>query len=108
MKDPLDKKKDLRVVIGQPVPKPPPDKVKAKAKPPKAKQLKKGEKPPRKIIWEGMPPPPPERTADFLRKHYEKLEYGETLLSDMNKGVLSEIEVIPVIIDEIIYPPEVP
>jgi hypothetical protein len=55
-----------------------------------------------------MPPPPPERTADFLRKHYEKLEYGETLLSDMSKGVLSEIEVIPVIIDEIIYPPEVP
>jgi len=37
LKDPLDKKKDLRVVIGQPVPKPPPDKTKAKAKPPKAK-----------------------------------------------------------------------
>ncbi|KAL4481373.1 hypothetical protein ABPG72_010526 [Tetrahymena utriculariae] len=107
-KDPLDKKKDLRVVIGQPVPKPPPEKGKPKPKPPKKKQLKKGEKPPRKIIWAGMPPPPPSRTADLLQKHYEKLEYGEQLLSDLNKGVLSDIDVIPVVIDEIIYPPELP
>lgn len=55
-----------------------------------------------------MPPPPPDRTADFLKTHYEKLEYGEQLLSNLSKGVMSDVDVIPVVIDEIIYPPELP
>jgi hypothetical protein len=34
------------------------------------------------------------------------LEFGEKSLTDINRGTLSDIEVLPVIIEEIIYPPE--
>ena len=36
------------------------------------------------------------------------LDYGDKRLSDLDKGVMSDIEVIPVIIAEILYPHEVP
>ena len=55
-----------------------------------------------------MPPPPTLRTADYLQKATEKLDYGETILGDLSKGVMSDIPVIPTIIEEVIYPPKIP
>ncbi|KRW99650.1 hypothetical protein PPERSA_03451 [Pseudocohnilembus persalinus] len=112
--DPLSKpkkKKQLpkkeRVVIGDKLPLPPEDKTKAqKPKPPKKKQLKKGEKPPRKIIFGGFPGEDPGLQYDHLKNMHDDMVYGEKQLGDINRGTMSKIDVLPVIIDEILYPPE--
>jgi hypothetical protein len=67
------------VVIGDPIPDPPKEKgAQQKAKPPKAKSaLKKGEKPPRPIIYAGYPPPPPKLGYDHLENLNTQLVYGE-------------------------------
>lgn len=70
--------------------------------------MKRGEKPPKKIIFAGYPPPPPLLTYNYLEKLNNELTFGEKNLTEIERGNMSDIDVIPVIIEEIIYPPEVP
>lgn len=99
-----------KVVIGDQLPDKPKEKnAQQKAKAPKAKnQLKRGEKPPKKIIFAGYPPPPSKMTYNYLEELNHELTFGDKNLTEVERGSMSDIDVIPVIVEEIIYPPEVP
>lgn len=45
---------------------------------------------------------------DYLEKLNNELTYGEKLLGTTSRGTMSEIDVLPLLLQEILYPPKTP
>lgn len=45
---------------------------------------------------------------DYLENLNNELTYGEKLLGTVNRGTMSEIDVLPLLLQEILYPPKTP
>lgn len=71
-------------------------------------QRKKGEPEPKPIIWAGAPDPDPKTANEHMEEYANKLECGEVVISNVKRATLSDIEVSPCLIKEILYPLEVP
>jgi len=94
----------FKVVLGDRVPPPPPKKKPPNPRPPREKRLKRGELPPRPIIWAPMPVNPL-LAQQHLEEQQSALDFGVKNLSHQNRGVLTQIGVLPVVIEEVIYFP---
>ncbi|KRX11167.1 hypothetical protein PPERSA_10934 [Pseudocohnilembus persalinus] len=97
--------KDYKVIGVQP-PKPPPNKNQA-AKAKNQKKEKK-DKDARPVVWAEMPKPPAKTNYEYIEEFKRKQEFDTVNLSDLAKGVMSNVQVKPVQLDEIIYPCECP
>lgn len=95
-------------VIGEQLPKPPPEKNKPRPKPPKKVQRKKGEPEPKPIIWAGAPENDPKTSNEHMIDFADNLELGEVVISNVKRATLSDIEVAPTIMKEILYPLDPP
>ena len=71
-------------------------------------QRKKGEPEPKPIIWEGQPGVDPKTSHEHIVDYSNGLEFGERNISDVKRATLSDIEVAPCLIKEILYPVEIP
>ncbi|KAL4463410.1 hypothetical protein ABPG72_017131 [Tetrahymena utriculariae] len=102
----VDIQKYVPKVIGEQPPKPPVDKN-AKKQKEEPKKKKKGEEE-RVIRWAGMPPPPPKTTYDHFNSYNDQLEFNNPFQINQKSGVMSHIEAAPVLLEEMIYPQNIP
>ena len=60
------------------------------------------------MIFENPPKPYPKASEEYLQDLSDKLQFEQKLLSNVERGTMSDIQVIPVMIPEILYPPNPP
>ncbi|CAD8089476.1 unnamed protein product [Paramecium primaurelia] len=98
---------EKRLVIGNPKPESPKNKN-PKPKPAKKQQQRRkaGEPEPRKIIYEQKTEP--KQSEQYIQELADKLKFEQKLISDVERGSLSDVQVAPVLIPEVLYPPNPP
>ena len=87
-------------IIGDPLPKPPPEKN--KMKPRIQKRQKKKDEIQRPIRWAGFPDPDQPSSFDYITKEQDRIDFQNPLVNDFQKASMSDIDVAPCLIKEVI------
>ena len=72
-------------IIGEPLPKPPPEKNKMKPRIPIQ----------RPIRWAGFPDPEQPSNFDYITKEQDRVDFQNPLVNDFQKASMSDIDVAP-------------